>query len=147
MAARALTAAAVALCLTGCMTSTRLVGPSQAKPVPASRMYVDGLTAEKGGEVNVMFVRDVGFVGSGVYVHLWIDGVKVASFDTGEKLTVPLKPGPHLFGAIPTDIFGMTDMTVAESTLLSGEDYAYRLGFDVGSSRLIIQRIMALPRN
>lgn len=50
----------------------------------------------------VIVVRDRGFMGSGVYQALKVDGALVAKLDPGEAVTLYIPSGDHVFGVIPT---------------------------------------------
>lgn len=55
----------------------------------------------------VRVVRDQGFVGSAVFMHLSLDGKKFASLNPGEYLEFQADPGEYLFSVMLTDPFGL----------------------------------------
>jgi hypothetical protein len=111
--------AAVAI-LSGCATSA--IAPQDAKAAPADRILI---TSNPGG-VKVTFVRDTGFVGSGVYQHIYIDGREAAQLNPGEKAEFLLAPGEHIFGVQPTDPFDLADLLTIDQDLKIGQAYYYR---------------------
>lgn len=133
---------AVLLTLSGCATAP--IAIKEATVVPAERIFL----SEKVSlleNARAVFLRDVGFTGSGVYHHLFIDGKKAASLDPGEKVEFVLPPGEHIFGVIPTDPFGVHQLNTIDQELKPGRNYFYRIQTDGNSFRTVIQRF--LPEN
>jgi hypothetical protein len=128
--------ALVAFCA-GCATTP--IPVKEAKPVPADRVFRSS-SIPKNGNVTVLFVRDTGFVGSGVYHHLFIDGRKAASLNPGEKIELVLPPGEHIFGVTPTDPFGNAIVNSIDQDLKPDRKYYYRLQTDGNDMRTVIQR-------
>lgn len=100
----------------------------QAKTVPDERVYVYNPKLDE--KVRAVFVRDEGFVGSAVQMHLYVNGNKVASFDPGERLDLYLSSGEYIFGVIPTDPFGGHTIYSITQNLESEKTYYYRLLFE-----------------
>src|SRR4051794_31672912 len=86
----------------GC--STTPVRIADARVVPADRVFLQSLAPD--GNARVIFVRDQGFSGGGVYNHLFVDGRRAASLDPGEKVEFVVAPGEHIFGVVPTNLLG-----------------------------------------
>ncbi len=127
----------VIMLLAGCATSP--ISSGSARDVPPERIFLIEKLAEEGNS-RAIFIRDVGLTGSGVHQHLFIDGKKVASLDTGEKIEFILIPGEHIFGVIPTDLFGYHALNTIDQDLKPGKKYFYRLVTDGNSMRTFIQR-------
>ena len=118
----------VLISLSGCAATTS-VQLKDAQFVPNDRIF----RSEKlspASNATATFVRDVGFVGGGVYQHLFIDGVKSASLDPGEKVEFVISPGEHIFGVLPTDPFGSSSMNSIDQDLKVGRQYFYRIQTD-----------------
>ena len=130
-------AALLALVLVGCSTTppTR----SEVHPIPGDRVFLKQTPAPD--HAFATFTRDVGLFGSGTYFHLYIDGKKAASLDTGEQVRFALPPGEHVFGVIPTDPFGTLTIVSIDQDLKAGRHYYYRLLGEASSNRFSIQRL------
>lgn len=119
----------VAILLIGVMVSSCATTPisfSSAQTVPADRIFLD-TNFPLDGNAHVFFIRDIGFMGGGVYQHLYIDGGKVASLDPGEKVEFNLTPGEHIFGVIPTDPVGTHFLYSIDQDLKKDKQYFYRI--------------------
>ncbi|PKH18310.1 hypothetical protein CIG19_21185 [Enterobacterales bacterium CwR94] len=81
-----------ALALSGC--STTPVSVNMAKEVNASPTF-----KMVNGGVPLTIVRDRGFVAGGCAITAFINGEKVASLETGQKVTVYISPGDITVGA------------------------------------------------
>ena len=128
--------AAGLMALTGCATSP----PTDPIAAPADRVFLAPVPAPSG---QVTVIRDTGFVASGVYMHIWIDGVKAASLNPGEMATFQLSLGEHQIGAIPTNI-GDRKMLTQEFILKEGRPELYRVGVD-GNLNVVLNREMRRP--
>lgn len=128
-----------ALIVAGCATSP--ISTRESISIPAERVFrTEQLPLE--GNVKVIFVRDVGLLGVAVYQHLYIDGSKAASLNSGEKVEFILPPGEHIFGAIPTDPFGTHALNTIDQDLKPGRQYFYRIQTDGNSFRTVVQRFL-----
>ncbi len=78
------------LMFTGCAGSE--VPFEAANPVPPERQYTT--IADPGG-VEVGIVRDLGGRGSWQSLVVAIDGLRLATLESGEEVTVSLAPGDH----------------------------------------------------
>lgn len=126
------------LCLaTGCATSA--ISQKEAKFAPAEQIFLNSQLPSL-GNAQVIFVRDIGFLGSGVYQNLFIDGQKAASLNPGEKVQFVLPPGEHIFGVIPTDPFGTHALNTIDQDLKPNKQYFYRIQTDGNSFRSVVQR-------
>ncbi len=89
-----LLAAAALLTISGC--STTFVPPETAKSVPADRIFYQGR-----GDAMITVIRDEGFIGSGCFASLMIDGNKAALFEAEEKATFSVEAGSTILGVEP----------------------------------------------
>lgn len=111
----------------GCATvEVPLVATAQ---VPASRIFI---VSEPVSDANatVIFVRDKGFVGSGLYLHLSINGAKAAALNPSERVEWRLKPGDYAFGVKFTDPFSASAVVTVAQEVKSGRTYVFRLVTD-----------------
>lgn len=118
----------------GCATTQ--IAEADAKPVPVDRVYFKGATPEPPAVAQVIFVRDTGFRGGGVYKHVSINGVRSASLNPGEKWTVTLPAGEYIFGVVATNIFNRPDFSI-DQQLQAGRTYTYRILGDTDYSTRI----------
>ena len=123
--------------LSGCSTTPTPV--SQAALAPASRVYYT--SADTPEAATVVFVRDSGLVGSGVYHHIFVNDEKAVSLDVGEKAILKLAPGEYVFGVNQTDPFGLWNPFTIDQKLEPNKTYRYRLSLD-STPPPRIQRIM-----
>ncbi|MDE9454588.1 hypothetical protein [Xenorhabdus bovienii] len=87
----------VSALLVGC-SSTRL-DASASKEVPIERMHWESGRDDDGTKSVVIVKRDRGFVGSGCYQHIHINGMKVAELGIGEKVTLYVPPRDYILNA------------------------------------------------
>lgn len=81
--------------LAGC--SSTPVDSASAKPVPADRTFA--FQQDVPGGAMLVVSRDNGFWASGgCYATVLIDGKKAARINTGESVTLKVKPGRHIVG-------------------------------------------------
>lgn len=128
---------ATLLLVSACATAPTPLG--EAKSVPSDRIYAK-VTPPALSSARVIFIRDQGFAGGGVYQHVFINGQRAASIDVGEQLELFLEPGEYIFGVQPTDPFGTHTLYSIDQQLQSGRHYYYRLLIDGGSLQSRIQR-------
>ncbi len=130
----------VLISLSGCAATTA-VQPKDARFAPKDRIFrLENLSPAS--NATATFVRDVGFVAGGVYQHLFIDGVKSASLDPGERVEFVISPGEHIFGVVPTDPFGSTSINSIDQDLKLGRQYFYRIQTDGNTLQTVIQRFL-----
>lgn len=127
------------IAVTGCATSP--IAPKDAQNVPAERIFRTAQLTDTNA-ARAVFIRNVGLAGSGVYMHLFVDGAKAASLNPGEKVEFSLPPGEHIFGVIPTDNFGTHALNTIDQDLKAGKRYYYRLQTDGNSFRAVVQRFI-----
>jgi len=125
------------LLLSGCATTPTPVG--EAKLVPQERVYFKSAPSIPSA-ARAIFIRDQGFLGGGVYQHLFINGERAASIDVGETLELLLNPGEYIFGVQPTDPFGTHALYSIDQQLQGGRLYYYRILIDGNSFQSRIQR-------
>lgn len=139
-AASMLAAFLVSTVLSGCASTS--VPANQAQHVPVTQRF---LPCEQSAAHNatVTFVRDKGFVGSGVFLHLSINGQKAASINPGERVDWFLKPGEYAFGVVPTDPLGTHALSALDQDLKADRRYEYRILTDGDSMRSSIVRVIS----
>lgn len=107
------------LALSGCATEAVL--PSKAKPAPLERVF---LFQNKTSELNskLIVVRDSGYLGSGCFTGVYINGQRAATLDPAEKVIFYLKPGEVSVGikgegkvCISDEVASMRDFTLTEN--------------------------------
>lgn len=129
-------AALAAASLCGCIMPTKQPQPQQVREAPAERVFLKGTDNGQTGEAVV--VRDVGFVGSGCFLGVMVDGTMAAHLDPGEKVVLPLAPGRHvltatpvqgrgLCGALQTDKSNAAHRRSVEIYVEAGQSRSYRL--------------------
>lgn len=131
-----------ALLLSGCATTP--LPSSQATPAPAERVLA---FQEKSPANNASLVltRDEGFLGSGCYYALWINGKLSARFATGETAVFFIEPGEHVLraGRDPQGqgLCGVDsdNWTQRETILRANERKFFRLSLDQ-NGKLDVQR-------
>ncbi|MGF6476633.1 hypothetical protein ABIE06_003481 [Pantoea dispersa] len=108
-----------ALSLSGCATEAVL--PSKAKQAPQERLY---LFQKQSAEFNskLIVVRDSGYLGSGCFTGVYINGQRAATLDPAEKATFFLKPGEVSVGikgegkvCISDEVASMRDFNLTEN--------------------------------
>lgn len=106
-----------AISLNGCATEAVL--PSQAKQAPPERVY---LFQNKKPDQNskLIVVRDSGYLGSGCFTGVYINGQRAATLDPAEKAIFYLKPGEVSLGikgegkvCISDNVASMRDFNLA----------------------------------
>lgn len=95
---RPIAIAACTFALAACATSTRPLAPARANDVPVARINETRfLEADGERNVPVTLLREAGYVGNRMGTVAVCDGLPLALLLEGEKVTVYLTPGPHLF--------------------------------------------------
>lgn len=128
--------------LSGCATVP--IPSDSAIPSPPDRILSFN---EKTSTTNSTLVvtRDVGFLGSGCFYSLMINGILSARLDVGERATFYVEPGEILLrvGRDPQGkglcAIGQDDWTQRETILRPGEIKKFRLLIDV-NGKADIQR-------
>ena len=116
--------AAVTACATAPVSDEE---SAYAPRIPHERIFFTTTPKSTNPPARVIFIRDVGFTGTAVDFHLSLDGKRDASLAPGERWEIELAPGVYLFGVIPTNILGEHAEYVLDQTLLTGQEYHYRL--------------------
>jgi hypothetical protein len=101
----------------------------EATPISAARIYYNQQQASEGMS-KAVFIRDRGYLMGGADLHLFINGTRAASLETGEKLELLLTPGEYVFGVKPTDYFGAYSLYSIDQVLQADKTYYYRLLID-----------------
>ena len=125
----------------GCATT--ITPMSEARPTPDDRIYYR--IHDDKPFATVIFVRDTGFVGSGVYQNVSVDEERGAAIDVGEKATFRIPPGEHVFSVIPTDPFGTHAPYAIDQRLEAGKTYYYRILTDGNTMSTRLQRMLGKP--
>jgi hypothetical protein len=116
----------VLLCFSVAACSTTPTSLKEATQVPADRIYYHQPLSSDGMS-KAIFVRDRGYLLGGGDLHLFINGTRAASLETGERLELLLTPDEYLFGVKPTDYFGAYNLYSIDQILQAGKTYYYRL--------------------
>lgn len=124
--------------LVGCATTPMPV--DKAKITPSERVYLK--TQSSPENATVVFIRDEGFLGSGVYQNLTINEEKAAAVDVGEKVMFWLPAGEYLFGVTPTDPFGGAAGFSIDQRIEAKKTYMYRILIDGNSMTTSLQRTL-----
>ncbi|MGP0910339.1 hypothetical protein [Serratia sp. CY81593] len=77
--------------LSGC--ATQAVLPNQAKLTPQERIFKHQSPINDGAKLII--VRDSGMLGAGCFAGVYIDGVRSASLNPGERVDLYLPAGEH----------------------------------------------------
>lgn len=125
--------------VSGC--STTAVQVRDAVPAPQTQIFLKNNLAAQ-GNARAVFVRDTGFIGSGVFQHIFVDGMKAASLNPGEKVELILVPGEHILGVQPTDPFGSKTLMTIDQDLKANRTYFYRILTDGESFTSTVQRFL-----
>lgn len=117
----------VVVVLAGCATSPP---PLQSqKAAPANQVAtLPAVTSPKPATIRI--VRDEGFIGVALYIHVSLDGNKVVSLNAGEFQEFQVDPGEYLLSAILTDPFNARHPTTVDANWRAGGRYSYRTGVD-----------------
>jgi len=117
--------------LAGC--ATHAPKPNEIHPVPFDRTmaYQDA----SAGDSKLVVTRDLGFVGGGCYLAVFIDGKESALLDTGERAIFHVPAGHHVLGtwnagkALCSYRQGK-DRRETDASVASGETRRYRILID-----------------
>lgn len=112
--------------LQGCASTPTSL--AKAVPVLNERQYI-----KTDGVSTIVVVRDVGFYGSGVNNHLFLNGEKIASLAPGEQMRLYVNSGTHTLGVKPTDITGSSAMRSIETNLEPRAVKYFRISSDINS--------------
>lgn len=94
---RLLFAGVISLFIAGCAPS--MVKLSDAKQAPKDKIYLDDTNIVGEDVSEVIFIRDFAMMGVMCGLHIYIDGNRVATLDTSEKVSFKIKEGEYFFGA------------------------------------------------
>lgn len=121
-----LTGALALVLLVGCATSP--VPNAQAVSAPADRVLTHQDDLPGAGKITV--IRDSGFLGSGCYATIFLNGDRAAKLDPKEKATFILPPGEWVVGAAleGSGLCGANEKrTEAETILKQGQEKYFRV--------------------
>ena len=129
-------------CLLGCATTPAPVGATRETPVERLIAF----QAKPVGPSGLLIVtRDSGFIGSGCFYSVLINGTAAARLDTGEKASFYIPAGEVLVraGRDPQGkalcSLGQSDWTQRETVLRANETKHFRLTIDA-NGRTDMQR-------
>jgi hypothetical protein len=108
----------------GCATQSPTA--EQLVPVPSAQVLATPVAGATPARVTV--IRDVGIVGAGVFFHVYLDGVRIASLGQGQWHTFNVEPGEHQIGVMPTDLLGTHRPKTVETLWRPGQSVVYRVG-------------------
>ncbi|MEO6970034.1 MAG: hypothetical protein ABI217_03975 [Chthoniobacterales bacterium] len=110
--------------------ATQPTSPTDAKPVPAQRVFNQALATPAAGKTEVRFVRDVGFLGGGVKARLSLNGQPFAELGAGESFSIYLVPRIYTFSMIQRpNLFGYEVPREIEVEVKPGRTMKIRIGF------------------
>jgi hypothetical protein len=130
------------LALSGCATTP--VSPATASRVPAERLFAFQ-DASPSSSATIVLTRDSGFLGSGCFASLTINGVHAARFDVGETARFHVPPGEVLLRNGVDQAgrglcgVGKDHWTQRETVVRAGETKYFRLSLDA-SGKPDVQR-------
>jgi hypothetical protein len=130
-------AALVGMLLAGC--ATHAPKPNEIRPVPSDRALA--FQEVTGGDATLVVTRDKGFMGSGCFLAVYIDGKEAARLDTGEKAIFHVPAGHHVLGTWNAGkaLCGYRegkDRREADASLNPGETRKFRILIDGGGLKL-----------
>lgn len=114
------------IALAGCATSP--VPSAQALSAPADRLLAHQVDLPNAGKITV--IRDSGFLGSGCYATIFLNGDRAAKLDPKEKATFTLPPGEWVVGAAleGSGLCGANEKrTETETILKQGQEKYFRV--------------------
>lgn len=112
--------------LAGCATSP--VPSAQAINAPVDRLLAHQAVLPNSGKITV--IRDSGFLGSGCYATIFLNGDRAAKLDPKEKATFILPPGEWVVGAALEGnglCGGNEKRTETETILQQGQEKYFRV--------------------
>lgn len=124
---RKLAVLALIVAMAGCSTSA--TNDHAAKAVSAQYIYKPAYVGEATGpsEATVAFYRDTGLFGSGCRHDMYVDGVKIFTIRPGEKITIRVSAGEHLF-RLETGRGMCADTAISQETsIAAGAHHVYRI--------------------
>jgi len=119
----------LSICFSIAACATTPTPLQETAQVPSGRIYYQQKGLAKDAS-RAVFVRDRGYLMGGAYLHLFINGEKAASLETGERLELLLNPGDYIFGVKPTDYLNAYTEYSIDQVLQAGKTYYYRLLID-----------------
>lgn len=108
---------------------------SDYKQIPAANLY----KFKNDEDYNVVIARDGGFMGSLVRIMLFVDGEQVGLFERGEKATLKITEGSHIFGA------GYYNSSATPPVKIESETEVL-ISKNVGFYRIFIEANVGIPK-
>ncbi len=125
----------IAMLMAGC--ATHAPKPSEIRPVPADRL--EAFQSPADGDATLVVTRDLGFMGGGCFLAVFIDGKEAARIDTGERATFHVPAGHHVLGTWNAGkaLCGYRegrDRRETDASVSAGETRRYRILLDSSGS-------------
>lgn len=125
----------VALLVAGC--ATHAPKQSEIRPVPADR--VSAFQSPADGDATLVVTRDLGFMGGGCFLAVFVDGKEAARIDRGERVTFHVRAGHHVLGTWNAGkaLCGYRegrDRRETDASVATGETRRYRILMDSSGS-------------
>ena len=119
-----------------------------ATSIDSGRILDHSLVQEGEGLIEITFVRDRLFLGSGLRLRLFSDGRPFADLKTGEEINIFVNPGIHHFSVLRQPIF-LGDRTPHEVTaeIYPNRRYEFRVTFDQVGETIIPSNFYALEQS
>ncbi len=121
-------ASAMALTISAC--ATKPPRADQLKAAPPE--HLTALQSPSDGDATLLVTRDVGMLGGGCYMAIFVDGRSVGKLGTGEVATFHVPAGEHIVGTWPTGsgLCGIReghDRTESSTVARRGETKKFRI--------------------
>lgn len=92
---------AVGMAIAVCACGTTPINTSTARMTPAERVYAPELLQAADDRVELVVARDAGAKGSACLTAVYLDGQKVSTIASAEKIIFHITPGRHILGTGP----------------------------------------------
>ncbi|MCC7633850.1 hypothetical protein [Stenotrophomonas rhizophila] len=89
----------MAIAVSACGTTP--INTSTARATPAERIYAPELMQAADDKVELIVARDAGAKGSACLTAVYLDGKRVSTIASAEKIVFHIAPGRHILGTGP----------------------------------------------
>lgn len=113
---------AAILALSAC--STTPIPTHEARAVKPLQSFLQRVPP---GSAEVVIKRDAGFRGSACTMRVYVDGIAAAMLEPGEKVTLMLPVGDHVFGAEPSGAFCGSVIVETRATVTRDKPSVFRI--------------------
>ncbi|MGF6712702.1 hypothetical protein QFZ41_003666 [Luteibacter sp. W1I16] len=125
---RLILCSAIALSVSACATKPPRADQLKAAPTE----HLTAFQSPKDGDATLIVTRDIGMLGGGCYMALFVDGRDVGKLATGETATFHLPAGEHIVGTWITGsgLCGFregADRTESSTIIRRGETRKFRI--------------------